>query len=149
MDTTIFMKSGSQLSLDGMKTRLIHGGDTRKGQRKIERPIATKKSMHVILRSSVARGRYSLLQTQHARFIEKILVSKGRKHGVRIEQQANSGNHLHLLVRAQTRTGFQNCLRDVTGKIAQKITGAKKGNAFGKRFWDVLAFSRLVQAGQD
>ena len=60
---------------------------------------------------------------------------------------SNNGNHLHVLLRAKTRGGFQNFLRVLSAQIAARISGAKKGNAKGK-FWDKLAYTRLVEWGK-
>ena len=32
----------------------------------------------------------------------------------------------------------------MTGLIARHITGARKGNPFGRRFWDYTAFTRVI-----
>jgi len=125
-----------------------HGGVIRKGKRKSARPIATKKPMHVVLRSTKAVGRFSFLLPKHVRLIEALIKAAQKRFHVKVYEKANSGNHLHLCVRAQTRGGFKNFLRYLTCQIAQAITGAKKGKPFGK-FWDELAFSRIVQWGQD
>lgn len=103
--------------------------------------------MHVVLRASLARGNWSLLK--HADFVKKTATRLGRCNRVKIHHLANSGNHLHLLVQAQTREGFQSFLRVFAGQIAQRITRARKGHAFGRRFWDLLAFSRIVEWGRD
>ena len=33
--------------------------------------------------------------------------------------------------------------------IAREITGARRGRPFGKRFWDELAFTRVIAGGRD
>lgn len=124
-----------------------HGGELGVGKRKVARPIVTKRAMHVVLRASVAKGKLSLLRPKNARFIETEMARAGRRNGVKIYEFANVGNHLHLLLRAKTRDGFRVFLRTFAGKVAQGVTGAKKGNPFGKRFWDLTAFSRIVEWG--
>lgn len=127
------------------KPRLEHGGELRAGKRKLARPIDPKRPMHLVLRSSRARGKLSLLSK--AKAIEGLIQKSAKKHGVQVQQYANAGNHLHLIVKARTRRDFQNFLRNLTGKIAQLMTQAKKGNAFGK-FWDTLAYTRVVEWGR-
>ena len=101
--------------------------------------------MHVTLRSSRARGRWSLLQKSTARFIEALIAKAGRRWRVKVYERANVGNHLHLLVKAESRDGFANFLRVLGAQIATHVTGARRGKALGVRFWDLPAWSRLVE----
>lgn len=123
--------------------RTTHGGAATKGKRKEFRPLSTKKSIHVVLKSDKAKGSLSFLTLKNKTLIEKILKDKAKKFGIRIADHANVGNHLHLKVRAQSREGFQRFLKAITCLIARKITGAKKGKKFG-RFWQGLAFTRVL-----
>jgi hypothetical protein len=127
---------------------LQHGGDCRAGKRKTARPIDPKRPMHVTIRSSRARGAWSMLHPRHARRVDALAHRTARRHGVRLYRFVNVGNHAHLLVRARKRAHFQAFLRDLTGSIAITITGARKGNPVGK-FWDRLAWSRVVSWGRE
>jgi len=70
------------------------------------------------------------------------------------------------LIQGKTREGIQNFLRYVSGQIAFRVTNAKKGEPIGavrlagkttqglmksekQRFWDSLAFSRVVSFGKE
>lgn len=55
------------------------------------------------------------------------------------------GNHFHLKLKPPTRECFQKFLRSIRGRIARLVTGAKKGKSFGQKFWDELAFSRVLK----
>jgi hypothetical protein len=134
-------------SMSAHAKRLTHGGDERKGKRKLARPIDPKRAMHLVLRSERAKGDWSMLRIRNAKPIERILWTAARKNQVRIYRYANSGNHLHLLVKAKTRQGFQNFARTAAALIARAVTGAKKGNPTGK-FWEGLMFSRVVAWGK-
>ncbi|MDZ4662771.1 MAG: transposase [Pseudomonadota bacterium] len=123
------------------KQTLEHGGTLGKGKRKIARPISTKHPIHLVYRSSKARARLSLLN--FSRRIEKILSQQAKKFGVTIYEKANSGNHLHLLIRGKTRVGIQKFYISTTALIARLVTGAKKGKKFGK-FWDHIMYSRVL-----
>lgn len=144
------MPSSPQFQFAGFKdyTRLDHGGDTRKGKRKLARPIALRRPMHVVLRSEQARGPWSMLRRQYAQKINALIHTRAKTFGVEVHQCANSGNHIHLLIQAKTRKGFQGYLKTLTGLIARLITGAKRGEAKG-RFWTQLAYSRVVSWGRD
>jgi REP element-mobilizing transposase RayT len=132
------------------KTELSHGGDTRDGKRKIRRPFDPKRAMHITLRSHRARGEWSMLKPRNKAWVIQVLDSASEKYHVRVHRFANVGNHIHLLISARTRKEFQGFLRVLAGQIAFVITDAKKGApAKGGRFWDKLAYSRVVQGGRD
>jgi hypothetical protein len=143
----IFMRA-RQLSLLPA-TPLVHGHDLRKGRRKIARPIDPKRPMHVVLRATQARGEWSMLRRRNKTRIFLLAHEKARRFGVRIYRFSNVGNHLHLLVLPGSREGFQNFLRSTTGAIAFLVTGARKGSGLKRRFWDLLAFSRVVSWGRE
>ena len=128
--------------------KLFHGGGIGQGKRKIRRPLDPKRALHLVLKSSQARGMKSFLQARHAKRIENFIEHTARHYGIKVYRFVNVGNHLHLLVKFQDRSGIQNFLRIVTGKIALWITEAKKGQKKGK-FWDQLCFTRVVSFGND
>lgn len=125
-----------------------HGGKTRQGKRKIARPFCPKRTLHVVLRASKARGERSLLQADHKKWIDTLLRRLKARYGVKIHRFANVGNHVHLLVQAGRREDFQGFLRQFAGMIAFRVSGAKKGKKKG-RFWDHLAWSRVVEWGRE
>jgi REP element-mobilizing transposase RayT len=128
--------------------RKEHGGDIRRGQRKRERPVSTRRPMHLTLHSKRARGQWSMLQ--HQRGVHEALQSCARRTGVRIYDFANVGSHLHLLVRARRREAFQSFLRSFSGIVARIVTGARRGRPLsGGRFWSGLAWSRIVTWGRE
>jgi REP element-mobilizing transposase RayT len=124
------------------------GGTLQKGKRKSSRPIDPKSTLHLVLKSSRATGEWSLLKRRHKTRIHVLLIRLARENGVKVYRYENVGNHLHLLIKTKNRSGFQKFLRIFSGRIAQLITGARKGNPQGK-FWDSLAFTRIVQWGRD
>lgn len=106
-----------------------------------------------------------MLRVKKAEAIHRLAFRLARENGVRIYQYANSGNHLHLLLRARTRRGFQRFLRSFAALVPRIVTGAKKGAplaSLGKvcdtdadvrergprKFWDALAWSRIVSWGR-
>lgn len=131
------------------KDPLVYGGrfrNTRYGRSR-GRPLSNKQSMHLILKSSRAVGRYCLRQGGRGKNfhkVQKILEKFAAKYEVTIHRWANVGNHLHLHVTLRDYNGYKPFIRATTAAIAMAITGAsrwKKG--FGK-FWDQRPFSRLV-----
>src|SRR5260370_6293633 len=121
--------------------RTAHGGDVRRGLRKLERPVSTRRPMHVVLASRRAVGSWSLLQ--HRKAVREALRQMAGRFGIRIYDFANVGTHLHLLVRARRRDAFQAFLRSFAGIVARRVTGARRGRPIG-RFFSDLAWSRVV-----
>jgi hypothetical protein len=132
---------------DDLRPRYEHGGELSVGKRKKRRPISLRQSMHLVFRSEIAKGPLSLLVRKHVRMIDHFKARFASRFHVRIYEYANSGNHLHLLVRARTREGLQNFLRAFAGQVALKITRTERGNPFGK-FWSLLVYSRIVAWGR-
>lgn len=137
-----------RLFVEPASGRLEHGGDIALGRRKVARPIDTRRPMHLILRSSLARGQWSLRRLSNAQAIDTLRIRFARRFGVKVYRNSNAGNHLHLLVRARCRIGLQHFLRAFAGAVARLITGARRGHRAG-RFWDRIAYSRVVQWGRD
>ena len=147
--TSIFMGRAIQPVLSSeMKVRITHGGESWQGRRKCERPIATRRPMHIVLRSSHAKGQWSFLHPRHAPFIREWVPSLAKRFHVQLCEWSTNSNHLHLLLRARTRQGLQHFLMVLGSRIAQHITGARKGKPIGKRFFDSIPFSRIVEWGK-
>jgi REP element-mobilizing transposase RayT len=163
--------SASQAALPGFdfKKQLSFGGSLLKNSHaKVARPLSSKQALHIVLRSEVAKGNWSLLK--HERMIKNTLQKMGQNHGVKVYRVANAGNHLHLLVRFTKRRGLQNFLRGSAGLIARKILGRERGlgrntattavahpleNAPLERgekkfkFWAQRPYTRIVSWGRD
>ncbi len=139
-------KRPSQLSLPGFAPRLEHGGGLRKGRRKLARPLDPKRPIHVTMRSSLARGKLSLVINSRPLEIERLKARYSRKFQVRVYRMANAGSHLHLVVQGKTRQGLQAFFRAFSGSVARLVTQARKGSRFG-RFWDELLYTKVLSWG--
>ena len=138
-----------QLLFPGMsRPRLEHGGDIGRGKRKERRPFSSRRPAHVVLRSSSARGPWSLRRRANEAAAAEEIEQAARRFGVKIYERAILATHLHLLCRARRREDLQNFLRVVGGRIAQRVTGARKGQPC-PGFWDELAYTRIVAWGTD
>ncbi len=124
-----------------------HGGELIAGKRKMARPFSRRRPCHFVLRSSRARGAWSLRRPAHQAAIENLLSRLSVAHGVRIYERAIVGNHIHLLLRARDRLGLASFLRAFAGLAACAVTGARRGAPRGK-FWDYTCFSRLLSWGR-
>ncbi|MBI4404515.1 MAG: transposase [Deltaproteobacteria bacterium] len=138
-----------QLSLSSeLKGSDAFGGSLNHGKRKTSRPLNSKKAVHIVFRAPAAKGNLSLLQKQNAIFIRTLLQKLSKKYFITVYEFANSGNHLHLLVRFNNRALLQHFLRTYPALIARFVTGARKGKPFGQRFWEKLVWTRIVAFGR-
>ena len=144
-------RKAQQLLLDqSFKIRKDFGGSLlKKSHAKSARPLSTKEAMHIVLRSSVARGPLSMLKKETARKIAKALQAQAKQFHVKIYEFANVGNHLHLLVKASHRDLFKSFLRAISGLIARIVLGAERGQAKNLKFWDQRPFTRIVAWKKD
>jgi hypothetical protein len=140
-------KESKKKKLRDHSGRVEHGGEVRKGVRKLRRPFDPKRPLHLVVRSSRAKGTWSMRQFSKAPLIKALAYRLAERNQIKIYEYANAGNHLHLLLKAKTREGFKKFLRTLTAIVARIVTGAKKGNPVGK-FWDELAYTRLVNWGR-
>lgn len=129
------------------KSKTAHGGSLGHGKRKTGRPLCAKRSTHIVMRATSARGPLSLLQTKNAKAVLRLMKKYSKQFEVRVYEYANVSNHLHLLVRAKTKEGMRNFLRAYAGHLAQVVTGSGPGRPLKKRFWDLLVFTRLIEWG--
>ena len=140
------MARAKQLSFNQIeKERLEFGGSKFKGHAKLARPLTTKKSIHLVIKSELAKGEWSFLKFRNRQYIENLIRQKAKLYQVSIEDFANGGDHLHLRIRIFVREKFKTFLKVINGMIAKHVTGAKKGKRVG-RFWTGIAFSRIVKS---
>jgi REP element-mobilizing transposase RayT len=126
-----------------------HGGSINRGKRKVARPFNPKLPIHLNLRSTEAKREKSFLRPAHKALIQKLIKALSTEWSVSIYEFAINGNHLHLLVRTKQKKNLQNFLRVLAGQIAMKVGGRKKGSRHNRKFWDQLAYTRLVSWGRE
>ena len=122
--------------------RLEHGGNAQKGKRKTARPFNPKLPIHVVFRSEKAKNRFSLNHQKFNRKIEILLHKLGLKYDIQVYEFANSGNHLHLILRSKAKLNLQNFLREFAGRVALLVYPGK-----GK-FWTSLVYTKLARWGK-
>lgn len=132
----------------GRKAKIPHGhfgGMYLKGYNpKGKRPMDSKKALHLVLRSTKATGVRSFKSQKFAAKIWEIISRSAEKNGINIYEYANSGNHLHLLLRAKNRDEYQAFIRTITGLIARLVGKSERGAPLKEKFWDGRPFSRIV-----
>lgn len=130
------------------KPTLSYGGtllNSREG-RQHGRPIDTKNSMHLVLKSSKAKNEYSFRRPIHAQKIKTIIKTFSNKYGILVHSYANVGNHLHLHLKISNRNTYAPFIRAVTASIAMWVSGKNRWNknSLEGKFWDFRPFTRVV-----
>ena len=102
--------------------------------------------MHIVLRSSLAKGEWSMKRRKNEKLIESYIGKFAHKYGVRVHSSANVGNHLHLHIQLANRHAYRPFIRALTGAIAMAITGFSRWKKAPKgfQFWDYRPYSRVV-----
>ena len=138
-----------QLPLIGITSRSTHGGREALGKRKTARPFSPKAPVHVVLKSSRAKGVWSLKHRKNQSRISSMIYVYAYRFKVHVYRFANVGDHIHLLVKAGDRKDLADYLRVLAGRIAITVSGARKYAKQIGKFWDQLCWSRLVSWGKD
>lgn len=125
------------------------GGETLRGNPREQRPLSLKRPLHLVMRSTLAKGEHSFIQPKRARAIRALIERSAKTQGVKIYRFANSGNHLHLIVLPPSRKTFSRFIRTICGLIARLTLGVERGKAKGLKFWDARPFTRILEWGRD
>jgi hypothetical protein len=112
---------------------LFHGGELSLGKRKTLRPLASKRPLHLVLKS-----RRSLWR--HRPVIEGDVKHLAKKFGLRLYSLAVAHDHAHLLVKVPGRREYHAFIRSLTGLLARKL---------GRGLWRLLPFTRIANWGKD
>lgn len=119
------------------------GGKLLSSNPKEARPFSSKLAMHVVLKSSLAKGGFSFFKNQKK--IKEILEQQKKLHRVHIYTWQIVGNYVHIVIKTKTRKQYHSFIRSITGIIPRRLLGVERGRAKKKQFWDYRPFSRLVQ----
>ena len=116
------------------KPHLAFGGAlmSAKTNPKVARPLSSQLPIHLVLRSN----RSWMRTPKHFKLVNDTVTRATARHGVRLYQFANVGNHLHLLIKIPNRGRWAKFIRELTGRIAMLRTG---GAAWARR-----PFTRVV-----
>jgi REP element-mobilizing transposase RayT len=102
--------------------------------------------MHLVLRSSKAKGPLSFASESHRKKIDRILRRFAKKYGVRILSYANVGNHLHFHLKLSNRYLYTPFIRALTGSIAMAVTKTSRWKPGKYKFWDYRPFTRVIRS---
>ena len=135
------------------------GGDLLAGKRKVARPLATNRPIHLVLKSSKAKGNLCFLN--HQSHLDKKLRRISRKWGIAIRKTAWVGNHVHLIIQIGSRVQYQGWIRELTGSIVRVLSErVRELLSCGKplcpslienlkSFFDHRPFTRIIEWGRD
>jgi REP element-mobilizing transposase RayT len=143
--------SQTKFSNPEFRAKLSFGGSLlTKSKNRHARPVSKNESMHLVLKSSKAKGRYSFRHGSNSRTVQWIVENQCAKYGVRLIKFSNNFNHLHLLLKFTSRALYLKFIRSITGQLAMAVTGACKTRSlksiFGENgFWDYRPFTRIVK----
>lgn len=129
------------------RSKIVYKGNP--GSRKKIRPFHRKQALHVTMKSSQAKGKWSFLKHDNYFSVLELIESLKQRFSITIEKQSINSNHLHLLLRAKTKDDLSGFLKALSGLIVRKVTGSQKGNSLKAKFWDQRPFSRIVSFGRD
>lgn len=133
----------------------LFGGSLLKGNPKQARPLSTKHAIHLVLKSHRAYGQNSLLHERNCERVSRIVHHQAKQRSIRIYHFVNVGNHLHVVIRIQSKSivcgkqEFHSFIRAISGLIARQVLKAERNSAKNVQFWVARPFSRLITWGRD
>lgn len=155
------------------KPKREHGGSLAVKKRRSFRPMNSKLSLHITLKSQHAVGGRCLFR--HKKRILFVMRKASKLFHVKVYNYAIAGNHLHLLIKGPDRESLQNFFRVFAGHTAQGILrdcpltlakpkpgapepgGAPANSAKTRepckknqrKFWSYLLYTRIVTWGRE
>jgi len=147
------------------KQPLAYGGDllkTRKG-RSGGRPLETRSTIHLVLKSTKAKGDWSFKKPKNENAIKQIIEKFAYKYQIKVISLANVGNHLHFHIKLNKLWTYKPFIRAITSAISMAVTGVNRWtkknlqlsrkNSSGaqdhptkEKFWDNRPFTRVVRS---
>lgn len=101
---------------------LAFGGSLlKKGNPRGQRPLCSKRPIHVTMRAEWARGGRSFLKPRVARSFEHLIAYCARRSGVRVYRYQNVGNHIHMVVRLRRRSSWLAFSRSFTSLLKARL----------------------------
>ncbi|QDK46224.1 hypothetical protein DOM22_14150 [Bdellovibrio sp. ZAP7] len=129
-----------------LQSTQAHGGTLfKKARYRCGRPLSTTKPLHLVLRSSQAKGSLSFRKFKNWKQVESLCRQFARKYKIKIEAFANGGNHLQLTIRLHSKDSYTPFIRSLTGAIALKLTGANRNQKNAQKFWDFRPFTAILE----
>lgn len=142
------------------------GGALLHGRRRRRRPLSSKHSLHVVIRSSWARGPHSFRSAKNLQTITRLIEGIARKFHVKVYRYAIVGNHIHMMIGFYSHEQYKSYLRLLCGQIASHVMGRQSFENFrkalvkkwgdtsetqgkGQQFFQFRPYTRLINWGRD
>lgn len=132
--------------------RLEFGGElSKRSKYRTARPFSSKDTMHMVLKSSVATGKFSLGNSKNLVAVNNLVHQQCARYGVKLLKYSNNFTHLHLHLKFASRALYLKFVRSLTASIAMAVTGASKLKTLkeilgAKKFWDYRPFTRIARS---
>jgi REP element-mobilizing transposase RayT len=110
-----------------------------KGKRKVARPLVFSKPMHLVLKTSKAKGQFAFSPTDHR--VKSLITKMGQRFGVKIYSTSQNWSHIHLVIRLRDRKSYRSFIRALTGAMVLKLK-ATKG------FFDLTPYTKVASWGR-
>ncbi|MBX3017196.1 MAG: hypothetical protein KF767_04855 [Bdellovibrionaceae bacterium] len=140
------MSRHSQLRFPFLKLRRenAYGGTLRRRRdRRGARPVSSRHALHMVFKSSSAKGPTSFLHPRSRVILHRTLRQMAKRYGLRVHEVGICGNHFHMLVRFHHRRYLLAFNRVFTGTLVKRLCGSQK---LEKRFFDFRPFTRVVES---
>ncbi len=119
------------------------GGSLLKGNPKGKRPMDSKLPIQLTMRAN--RSVLRLHKTLGP--VNEIIRTTAKKHGVKVYDFANVGNHIHAVIKIFNLQSWPAFIRELTGRIAQ-VVGELVNYDNDKGFWLYRPHTRIVRGWQ-
>ncbi len=123
------------------------GGSLLRGNPRQSRPMDLRKPLHLILKSTKAKGDLNFLNKKCSGRIRGTVFKYAKQFKIKVYRYVNVGNHLHLVILTPSDQAYQRFIRAVTGKIVMGLQTLFRKKLKG--FWDHRPFSRVIVWGKD
>ncbi|MGE0631842.1 MAG: transposase [Pseudobdellovibrionaceae bacterium] len=144
------MKNQPFLDKELFSHSLSYGGVLRKKRKgRNARPLSPKDSIHLVLKGTLAKKEWSFRLPKNHQIVSVLLNRHSKAYGIRIDQKAIQGDHIHLLLRVRNRSLYKRFIRSLSGQIAMLVTDARNATKSlkkeGLRFFKYRPFTRVVK----
>ena len=139
------MKQLSFIPQDKPKPKFF-GGALLNGRRKRQRPLSFRKPIHIVIRASLATGRWSFVKKENRVKIERWLAKFSLQTGTKVYEKALVSNHIHMVILCRNRKAYCDCIRALTGTLPRSVFRFQHPT---KSFFDHRPFSRIIEWGRD
>ena len=84
----------------------VFGGALLKGNARIARPLSTKKPVHMVMKSKLAKGERAFTKAKLSKQIEEVVKKLASENNIKLQRYANGGDHLHFVLNISSRKSF-------------------------------------------